>query len=305
MRSPRSDRAFGHLTVHEEITLRGITSFRGAKGNAMLYDHLYGERLALLGSTTTIFPLVDPHFSTGTTTSLVRDGSGGSSSGLGTTIVTATEDPEDFDTSFDPEMSMQGIIPYVTLNGTDEAFRTPDLAYYSLIDSGATPGSYIFWINVTASAAVKTLMAKHDAGEAIQEWSVDINAAEKVQYLTRDDSVPQDTTRISDDAITTDLWHHIAVTYSGVGGTDNQNGTLIYVDGAVVASAADNAGNYSEMEDGTSVLSIGARTNGATEVTPYLGKMACGPLGPTIVLANVSAANIHEDYLKGRAALEL
>ncbi len=276
-----------------------------AKANAMLYDHLYGERLALLGTTTTIFPLVDPHFRTGATTSLVRDGSGGSSSGLGTDIITATEAPEAFDTAFDPQTSFQGIIPYIDLNGTDEAFRTPELAYHSLDDSGSTPGSYLFWINVTLSAAVKTLMAVHDATEAIQEWSVDIDAAEKVQYLTRDDSETLDTTRISDTAITAGVWHHIAVTYSGVGGTDNQNGTLIYVDGAVVASTADNTGSYTAMETGTSELSIGARLNGAAEVTPFLGKIACGPLGPTIVLAAVSAANIHEDYLKGRAALEL
>ncbi len=287
------------------MTEFALKSGSRAKANAVLYDHVYGEILRLFGATTTIIPLVDPHFRTAATTSTVREGASGSASGLGTTVLTATEAPEAFDTPFDPRTSMQGIIPFVTLNGTDEAFRSPDIAYFTLADGGATPGSYVFWIRVDLSAAVKTLMAKHDAGEAIQEWSIDIDADEKVQYLTRDDSVPQDTTRISDAAITAGIWHQVAVTYDGSGGTDNQNGTLIYVDGAVVASTADNTGSYVAMEDGTSELSIGARLNGAAEVTPYVGDLACGPLGPTVVLAALSAANIAEAYRVGRAALEL
>lgn len=287
------------------MTEFALKSGSRALANAALYNYLYGEMFRLFGATATIIPLVDPHFRSGAATSLVHDGLTGSSVGLGTTVVTATEAPELFDTPFDPQTSFQGSIPFVTLNGTDEAFRTPDLAYFSLIDSGATPGSYIFWINVAASAAVKTILAKHDAGEAIQEWSIDIDADEKVQYLTRDDSVPQDTTRISDAAITTDVWHQIVVTYDGSGGTDNQNGTLIYVDGVVVASTADNTGSYVAMEDGTSQVSIGARTNGAAEVTPFVGKIACGPLGPTTILAVLTAAVIAESFRLGRAALEL
>lgn len=276
-----------------------------AKANAALYNHLYGERIRIFGATATIIPLVDPHFRTAAATSTVHDGASGSNSGLGVTVFTATEPPEDFVTPFNPQTSVQGIIPYVALDGTDEAFRSPNLAYFNRDDSGATPVTYVFWINVDASAAVKTLMAKYDENEAIQQWSVDIDADEKVQYLTRDDNIPLETTRISDAAISTGQWHQIVVTYDGSGGDNNQNGTLIYVDGVVVASTADNSGTYVAMEDGTSVVSVGARTNAAAEVTPFVGKMACGPLGPTVVNAVLAAAAIAEDWRLGRAAMAL
>ena len=278
-----------------------------AKANAALYDPLYQQLLTLYGAGATIFPLVDPHHRTAATTSLIRDGASGSSSGLGTDIVTATEAPEAFDTPFDPQTSFQGIIPYVTLNEVDEGFITPDLGYFSRNDGGGEALSVGGWVNLKGRASgASVVMSKYDAGEAIQEWWWGINSSEKPAILLRDDNVSIEVNRIANAAIGMDVWHQVVITYDGAGGAAAMNSVIIYMDGAVLASTATNNGSYVAMEPGTSNVAVGGNLNTSPTLSSALvGKLACGPLGPWFSTAEVSAANIAESYRIGRAALEL
>ena len=267
---------------------------------------LYKAVEDIIGDTGTIIPLLDPDHITAGTTMTTREHH---ASGLAATF-TATEAPTAFDkpANLSDSDKYQGIIPFLSFNGSDEGIITPDDTYWTRDDSGATPVSWGAWVRVEASADVKTIMAKWDANEAIQEWDLSIDAAEKVSLTVRDDSAAANGTNVSDAAISTDVWHSIVVTYDGSGGADplQTANSIIYVDGVAVADTSADSGTYVAMENGTSKVSVGAALSTTPAVaTPFLGDIAGGPLSPFYTQAELTAAAALNYHRIGKAALAL
>ena len=272
-----------------------------------MWGPMYESVLAILGATGTILPIGDPHHGQPDATTFTT---------VGGEQVTFTwlEAPSAFDTALDltsPD-SFQGIIPFVSFNGTDEEADTPDAAYWTRAEPG-NPFSAGFWLNVTDTASTRTLLAKYDGDIAIQEWIIDIQSSDKFRLLLNDDSAGVNATRTADNAINMAEWAFFVVTYDSTGGSDAMgtsgsvvdNATL-YQNGSILASTAADNGSYVAMEDGTSTVGLAARKDGAGAVQlPYNGKMAGGPLGPFFTQKELTADEVLRLYELGRRALAL
>lgn len=81
-------------------------------------------------------------------------------------------------------------------------------------------------------------------------------------------------------------------------------GSLIYVNGASIASTVANSGSFVTMRDTTKVVGIGASDN-ATPGQYFSGSVFGGPFGPTFVQAQLTAAQVLRDYELWRGAIGL
>lgn len=271
-----------------------------------LWPGIYKAVEDIIGDTGTIIPMLDPDHVASTTTFTTREHH---ASGLGATF-TWTEAPTAFDKPQDlsDPTKYEGIIPYINFNGSDEGIITPDNVYWQRDDSGATPVSWGAWVRIELSAAVKTIMAKWDDNEAIQEWDFSIDAAEKLSLTVRDDNVNANGTNVSDVALTAGVWHQVIATYDGSGGADPLQGanSILYVDGAAVADTSADSGTYVAMENSTSKMSVGAALSTTPAVaTPFLGDIAGGPLAPWYTQIELTAAQAAHLFRIGRQALGL
>lgn len=263
------------------------------------WGKLYEARQGLLGTTATIFPMIDPHHGQPDATTFTS---------VGEEQVTCTwsEAPVLFDTPVDltAPSSYRGIIPYVVFNGSDEEWDTPDADAWSFDDSGTNPFSFIFWINNDDLASTGSLFNKTDV-DTNEEYIVNIRADESLQLFVIDESAAANVTRASDATVGNSQWSQIVVVYDSTGGSTAMNGVTIYKNGKSVASTATNDASYVAMENLGAVLSFGGRTGKASPSNFWAGKACGGPLGPTIVRAELAADVILRDWELGRRALAL
>jgi hypothetical protein len=265
---------------------------------------IYAAHDRILGNTYTQVPIGDPHYGTqGLPTFLGRRKH---TSGLAPTW-TPSERIDKFETPLDltDYNSFQGVVPILTLNGSDERITTPDATYWTRIDS-ASAGTFSFacWFIVGLSGAEKNLFSKSNAGSG-EEWWISLNATEKVYVVLRDESASVSATRVSDDVIregTDEDWHHLAVTYDSTGGSTAANGITMYLNGFLLPSTATNNGSYVAMEDLTSKVSIGGLDDGSLW---YLGSIAGGPLGPIFEQVEWGSGIPRQLYEIGKKALAL
>ena len=260
-----------------------------------LWAPYYQAVLNVLGSTGVILPIGDPHHGQPNATTFTTKGEE-------QLTFTWSEAPSAFDTALDltsPD-SFQGIVPVVTLNGTDEEADSPDATYWSRGDgSNDFPMSLGLWAYLVDPTS-SSFLSKYGAGGS-QEYIAHLNGADKLQFIARDGSAALEVNRLSDAAVSADVWHHIVLTYDGTGGATAMDGATWYLDGAAVASTATNNGGYVAMENTGQAVELGDRTNGSF----FDGKMAGGPLGPFFAQVELTADQVRALYDLGRAALAL
>ena len=267
--------------------------------NAAQWGPIYEAVKDILGDTGTILPIGDirrggqPNATTFTTTR--RHASGVEA------VFTWSEAPSAFDTAFLPAdpANWQGIIPFVTFNGTDEEADTPDATYWSRNDAAAEGFSVGAWVNIAATAGA--ILARFDTSEL--EWETLITSS-KWYIDINDNSVPTTCSRITDATVAFNTWLFLVATYSGVGGASAGDGITLYENGAVRASTATNSGTYVAMENKAGRTTLGYR-NSVTPAQLFNGKMAGGPSGPFFVQVELTAAQVKRLWELGRDALAL
>ncbi|KKK95654.1 hypothetical protein LCGC14_2670630, partial [marine sediment metagenome] len=115
------------------------------------------------------------------------------------------------------------------------------------------------WINVTLSSDSQMILTKYDAttGSELREWLFYIAASETLILQMYDEDTGAVRGQQSLDPLTVG-WHFVACTYSGVGGTNAQDGVTLYVDNAEVASADISSLTYVSMVNTNTNVLIGA-----------------------------------------------
>ena len=223
------------------------------------------------------------------------------SSGL-EAVFTWSEPPSAFDTPFDPNdpASYQGIVPILSFNGSDEEADSPDAATWSVGNASADESfSLGAWLYVTDTAAIRTVLARDDNNVA-REWYLLLLGDDTLSLARFDDSAGVSILVTTDAAIAQGEWIHVVGTSDD---SEAHTGMNIYVNGATVAQTqADNA-SYVASEDTAAVTSLGHRLSAGSLSGPFAGKMAGGPLGPFFTNVELTAAQVKNLYLLGRAAL--
>ena len=204
--------------------------------------------------------------------------------------------------------SYQGIIPVIESSGTADECDTPDAPFFSRDDTSAEGFSIAMWVNVTDSAAQRTLMSKYrTTATAQKEWELQVKADDTLLMLLADESAGAAAFRTSDSAISMDTWRFFVATYDGGGGGTAAAGIILYEDAVVLASTAteNSGGTYVGMEDLTAKVGIGAANTDGPGTRFYLGQMAGGPLGPIFRQSVLTPDEITRLYELGRRALAL
>lgn len=155
-----------------------------------------------------------------------------------------------------------GIVPYLTPNGSDEWLETPDAAPWNDTAGVSEPSyTWIIYVNVVAGAAIQVLWSKSPSvvTAAGTDWIWFITATERMNLRTFDDSVPARIGAVTTAALSG--WHQLAYTKST---TADATSFTASVDGVAVANNDESDGAYAEQEDGTTVVRIGAESDGGS-----------------------------------------
>lgn len=188
-----------------------------------------------------------------------------------------------------------GIVPYLTPNGSDEWLESPDASFWT-DTAGASEPSYTFivYVNVVAGASNQTLWSKTAAIDTTgTDWAFVLDSAEKALLRTFDDGNNGYISSLIDSALS-EAWHQMAFTKTT--GTSSAAFTA-YVDGASVAETGSTAGTYTQGDDSTTVVRIGAESDGGL---PLNSPFAL----PIFVPGYVMSANyILRDFHLMRAAM--
>jgi hypothetical protein len=207
--------------------------------------------------------------------------------------------PSSWATPFDltsPD-SFQGIIPILTFDGSNDEADTPDTSYFTRGDSSDdSPFTIIAYLNLTASASAKSILAKFSSGA--REWGLVFTNAEKLYAIFFDESSDDNVTRLADNATTVGVMNQVAMTYAGTGGGSAMNGVTFFENGESIASTPASSG-YVAMQDEGGVIELGSKTQGEF----FKGSMAGGPAGIAFSQILLSPDAIRRDFQLMRKAL--
>lgn len=129
---------------------------------------------------------------------------------------------------------------------------------FSFDDSGSNPFSIAAWIFVTNSGTIQRIITKNEGDPDNFEWSLELDASEKLNFRLFDQSEAAEASRKTDAPLSADTWHFVVATYDSTGGATAANGITLYVDGNLVASTATNDASYAAMENKAADVIIGA-----------------------------------------------
>lgn len=267
----------------------------------------------IIGDGGTIIPILDPDERTAPTTFTSR---AHHASGLDAAVFTYTEAPTAFDIPADlsdPD-KYQGIIPFLTLNGTDEEIITPDNAYWSRDDAAEEDMCIGAWVNMTDLAASYGVMNKVNitTGSQFAEWTFIIRGSSGALQLSLYDNSQATTNwrmvQIGDDGVVIGQWAFVVAVYEP-SATQAITDIDLYINGVVASGYSGGAKEaaYAGMEDTVTVVSIGTLDEDASGAKSgfFKGKMAGGPLSPFFTTKALTAAEVKELFRIGRQALAL
>jgi hypothetical protein len=137
-------------------------------------------------------------------------------------------------------------------DGNNQYLQVPDSNDLSF-GNGSTdsPFSISAWVNMDSNASFR-IVNKYDAPN--YEYQFDTSASGELRFFVLDGTGYRGRTGST---LNTSQWYHVVATYSGVGGTNAQNGTKIYVNGANVVGSTSTFGSYTAMSNTTAPVYIG------------------------------------------------
>lgn len=159
---------------------------------------------------------------------------------------------------------------YVSYDGSTNYSTFPDAADLSWGNgTDDTAFSAIALVHITNTANNRTIFGKFTTNQ--REYRAYISTADLLAFELYDQSATATEAVITQSAVTQGSWVFLAFTYDG---SEDSDGMTIYVNGVVpsLTRTSDSGGTYAAMENGTSVLGIGAGTNSAS--LPFQGNIA-------------------------------
>jgi len=182
-------------------------------------------------------------------------------------------------------------VPIWRPDGTNDWIEFADADFWTDDASNAEPSyTWIFWLRVVAGAAKQVIWGKTPAlGTTGTDWAMWLTGAEKIIQQIWDDDANAYIGRFYNTALSGFV--HIAITKS-TGTTSAAN--KIYVDGVQRDDGDSEAGTYVNQENGTTVVRLGAESDGGNPLSSYLAGADCGPL---FIPGQVASINqIKEDF---------
>ena len=140
-----------------------------------------------------------------------------------------------------------------------------------------SPFSISAWIKIDSTSNFR-IFNKY-AG-SINEYQFGTGGANNLQFYIFDStSTFNYKARVYNTILNTGQWYHVAATYSGVGGTNAQDGMKIYVDGIRVDDSTVSGGSYVAMGNKTTPVYIGKLNTGYAnglidEVSVYASELS-------------------------------
>ena len=178
----------------------------------------------------------------------------------------------------------------LSFDGTGDYIDCTDNDMFSF-GNGATdsPFSISAWIKMDDTSGFR-IFNKY-AGTTT-EYSFGTGGAEKLQFFIFDGANTFfNRARLYNTILNTGQWYHVVATYSGVGGSNAQDGMKIYVDGVKVDDTTISAGAYTAMNNKTTPVYIGKLD------TSY----ANGKIDETAIFnTELTSAQVLEIYNNGR-----
>lgn len=180
----------------------------------------------------------------------------------------------DFDTppSYEGPLGM----PVINFNRSDEWLQAEDAAFWN-DSAGTTEPSYCWamWVFLVAGAAAQVLWSKSTTtNQTGQDWTVHLSSTEQFTIRIIDDAVGAYIGSITSTVLSAG-WHHLAGTKNDAG-IDSAS-VITYVDGEEDRSDSTN-GVYSDQQDGTNNVRIGAELDGGAPNGSPIAGAACGPV---------------------------
>jgi len=195
---------------------------------------------------------------------------------------------------------LQGIIPVLDCNGTDEVGSSPNAAYWIRgDDSTDQPFSLSVWVKLDTTAVNNAIFTKTaDLFGPGTQWSLFNSNSAQTVFSTHDDSTDARIGGRDNNALSTGVWYHIVGTYDG---SADAAGFEVYIDGSIATDTGLASGIYTAMEAGdTADVIFGARVGPGAYLN---GSLAGGPLGPAFIPRELTADEVLRDYNLTRGAL--
>jgi hypothetical protein len=172
----------------------------------------------------------------------------------------------------DSQRLKKGFVWTLNSDGTDY-LTVADTNSLSFGDgTNDSPFTMSVWVEVVAGTAAQMVIAKGTGGIAstsTMEWQFQIASTEKLYFVLFDSVNGGYRGRYHDTVISG--WHHICVTYSGVGGTNANTGITLYLDGIAVTPAEYTNGSYTAMNNTAQAIGVLAYNAGSNPVKGDLG----------------------------------
>ncbi len=284
------------MSVQDEASAFSLDELR--RQTQLYWAQIYHNRQTQLGNTASLVNFGDEK-NAGLVTASTFTGAKFHASGL-SPVWTPNEALSAFDTPFNLSSpnSWKGLIPVLTMNGTDEEMDTPDNAYWS--DVGAfSVGAWIY-LNTIAS---NVILAKWDeSATELREFHFSVDSNGDLGFVIYDESEDASIGRKFDTPLVVNTWYHVVGTFDG--GTD-ASGISIALNGALVddADIIDDAG-FANAEDTATVMSLGyLEGSGGAKEQLFDGIIAGGPACPFMTLAELTVEQIQNMYRLERLAL--
>lgn len=187
------------------------------------------------------------------------------------------------------------------LDGTNEYILLPDSNSLSF-GNGTSDSAFSFSCLLKLRSISQCVFFSKWTVSTGREYIFYIQSGNFIQIFFRDESASKQINRISTTGIiTTGNWHHIVVTYSGVGGSTAASEINIYVNGQNVSSTATNDAGYVAMENLSSNATIGCHLSSGSP-----GSLINGQIADVIIFGKeLTSSEVLQVYNSGQPRNEL
>jgi len=208
--------------------------------------------------------------------------------------------------AFDTDPHIRGSMLAYSFNGTDEGLNLPDHADFTFGNGAADSAFSVgLWFKPDSSAAaIEGLIARFDSQVATNlEWTLNLDAAGKINFVLHDDGVPASIGRLFNTAVTDYTWYLAVGTYDA---TAADTGIDIYLAASTAASIAavddtnNSAGAYVAMEDKAVLTTVGYTADSGAGAGEWFGGEIWGPF---VVAEELSAAKVSNLFRIGKKLL--